>query len=39
MGTRLALKIHEANVVPGKHVFSAAPSVEENLNKFLRRFM
>jgi 2,4-dienoyl-CoA reductase (NADPH2) len=39
MGTRLALKIHEAGVVPGKHVFSAAPSVEENLNKFLKRFM
>lgn len=39
MGTRLALKIHEDGVVPGKHVFSSAPSVEENVNKFLRRFM
>ena len=39
MGTRLALRIHEDGVVPGKHVFTSAPSVEENVNKFLRKFM
>jgi 2,4-dienoyl-CoA reductase (NADPH2) len=39
MGTRLALKIHEPDVVPGKHVFGAEQGVEEKLYKLLSRFM
>ena len=39
MGTRLALKIHEPSVVPGKHVFSAEKGVEEKIFNMLKRFM
>jgi 2,4-dienoyl-CoA reductase (NADPH2) len=39
MGTRLAMKIHEADCVPGKHVSKALPGVEEKLFAVLRRFM
>lgn len=39
MATRLALKIHEPEVVPGQHVFAAEQGVEEKLFNFLRRFM
>ena len=38
MGTRLAIKIHDAGVVPGKHVFSAPIGIEEKLYGLLRRF-
>ena len=38
MGTRLALKIHDSAVVPGKHVFSAEKGVEEQVYKLLRKF-
>ena len=39
MGTRLALKIHEPEVVPGKHVFSSKAGVEEQMFQKLKRFM
>ena len=39
MGTRLALKIHEPGVVPGKHVFASAPSVEEKMFMKMKKFM
>ena len=39
MGTRLATKIHEPNVAPGRHNFKAPVGEEEQLNKLLRRFM
>jgi 2,4-dienoyl-CoA reductase (NADPH2) len=39
MGTRLALKIHEPNVVPGRHVFAAEVGVEEKIFKLVQRFM
>jgi 2,4-dienoyl-CoA reductase (NADPH2) len=39
MGTRLALKIHQSTVVPGKHVFKARPGVEEKIFNTLKRFM
>ena len=39
MGTRLALKIHDPSVVPGKHVFSAGKGIEEKLQEVLKRFM
>ena len=39
MGTRLAMKIHEPNVVPGRHIFHADPGVEEELYQMLKRFM
>jgi 2,4-dienoyl-CoA reductase (NADPH2) len=39
MGTRLALRIHDASVVPGKHVFRTEPCVEEKLYQLLKRFM
>jgi 2,4-dienoyl-CoA reductase (NADPH2) len=39
MGTRLALKIHEADVVPGKHVFQSPVGAEEKMFQFMRRFM
>lgn len=38
MGTRLALKIHDTAVVPGKHVFSAEEGVEEQMFHLLKRF-
>jgi 2,4-dienoyl-CoA reductase (NADPH2) len=37
MGTRLAVKIHEAGVVPGKHVFSAPVGIEEKMYGLLRK--
>ena len=39
MGTRLALKIHEPDVVPGKHSFAARPGFEEKLFNKMKRFM
>jgi 2,4-dienoyl-CoA reductase (NADPH2) len=39
MGTRLALRIHEPEVVPGKHKFEAPPGVEEKLFQFLKKYM
>jgi 2,4-dienoyl-CoA reductase (NADPH2) len=39
MGTRLALKIHESNVVPGQHIFAAKPGVEEKMYNLLQTFM
>jgi len=39
MGTRLAIKIHEPDVVPGSHIFSAPVGVEEKMFSLLRRFM
>jgi 2,4-dienoyl-CoA reductase (NADPH2) len=38
MGTRLALKIHEPEVVPGKHVFSSGRGIEEEMYTLLKRF-
>ena len=38
MGTRLALKIHETDVTPGKHVFKSLPGVEEKMFDVLKRF-
>jgi len=39
MGTRLASKIHEPGVVPGKHNFFATPGPEEKMNQLLSRFL
>ena len=39
MGTRLALKIHDPTVVPGKHVFASKPGIEEDMFQMLKRFM
>jgi 2,4-dienoyl-CoA reductase (NADPH2) len=39
MGFRLAMQIHNPEVVPGKHVFQSRPSSEEKLMKLLRRYM
>ena len=38
MGTRLALQIHEAGVVPGKHKFQSGQGPEEKLFQVLKRF-
>jgi 2,4-dienoyl-CoA reductase (NADPH2) len=38
MGTRLALRIHEPEVVPGKHKFEASPGVEEKLFQFVKKY-
>ena len=38
MGTRLALKIHDPTVVPGKHKFQAPVGSEEKMFQFLRRY-
>lgn len=38
MGTRLALKIHEEGVVPGKHKFQSGQGPEEKLFQTLKRF-
>ena len=38
MGTRLAMRIHEDDLVPGKHVVQPEPGVEEKLFALLRRF-
>lgn len=38
MGTRLAFKIHEESVVPGKHVFSSPVSAEQKVFEMLKRF-
>jgi 2,4-dienoyl-CoA reductase (NADPH2) len=37
MGTRLALKIHEPLVVPGKHVFKAEAGLEEKMYTILKK--
>jgi hypothetical protein len=34
----LALKIHEKDVTPGKHVFKSLPGVEEKMFDILKRF-
>ena len=39
MGVRLALRIHEPDVVPGKHVFAAEPGIEEKFFKLMRKFV
>lgn len=38
MGTRLAMKIHEDDLVPGEHVHKPEPGVEEKLYTLLQRF-
>ena len=38
MGTRLALKIHEKDVVPGKHVFQSKVGAEEKMFQFMKQF-
>ena len=38
MGTRLALKIHEEDVVPGKHKFQSGKGPEEKMFAVLKRF-
>lgn len=39
MGTRLAVKIHDSHVIPGKHKFEAPMGAEEKLQHTLKRFM
>ena len=39
MGTRLALKIHDDSVVPGKHSFKASASAEEKMHGVLSKFL
>jgi 2,4-dienoyl-CoA reductase (NADPH2) len=39
MGTRLAIRIHQPEVTPGKHNFSATPGPEEKMNELLQRFL
>ncbi|GKZ00169.1 hypothetical protein MPSEU_000970100 [Mayamaea pseudoterrestris] len=39
MGTRLALKIHKPEVVPGNHVFFSEGGIEEDMFLMLKRFM
>jgi len=39
MGTRLAIRIHEPDVVTGKHNFYATPGPEEKMNTLLQRFL
>ena len=39
MATRLAIRIHEPEVVPGKHNFFASPGPEEKMNQLLSRFL
>lgn len=39
MATRLAIRIHEPEVVPGKHNFFAPPGPEEKMNTMLQRFL
>lgn len=39
MGTRLAIRIHEPEVTPGKHNFFATPGPEEKMNNLLMRMM
>jgi len=39
MGTRLALKIHDDSVVPGKHSFKASSSAEEKMHGVLSKFL
>jgi 2,4-dienoyl-CoA reductase (NADPH2) len=38
MGTRLATCIHDDNVVQGKHVFQAPPSIEEKMFQLLLKY-
>jgi 2,4-dienoyl-CoA reductase (NADPH2) len=39
MGVRLAVRIHEPAVVPGKHVFATEPVLEQKMFKLMRKFM
>lgn len=38
MGTRLAIRIHEPEVVPGKHHFAATPGPEEKMIGILQKY-
>lgn len=38
MGTRLAVRIHEDEVVPGKHAFAAPQEAEEHMMFMLRKY-
>lgn len=38
MGTRLAVRIHEPDVVPGKHHFAVTPGPEEKMNAILQKW-
>jgi 2,4-dienoyl-CoA reductase (NADPH2) len=38
MGTRLALRIHDTSVVPGKHAFKAETGAEEKMYRVLKRY-
>ena len=39
MGTRLAVKIHDERVIPGKHKFEAPMGAEEKLQQVLKQWM
>jgi len=39
MSTRLALKIHDDSIVPGKHSFKASVGAEEKMMRVLSKFM
>jgi len=39
MGTRLALKIHDDSIVPGKHSLKASVGAEEKMMRILSKFM
>ena len=39
MGTRLALRINDENVTPGKHVFTADDGPEAKLYQILQKFV
>jgi 2,4-dienoyl-CoA reductase (NADPH2) len=39
MGTRLAVKIHDEHVIPGKHKFEAPMGAEEKLQQVLKQWM
>lgn len=39
MGTRLAVKIHDDHVIPGKHKFEAPMGAEEKLQQVLKQWM
>jgi len=39
MGTRLAVRIHDDHVIPGKHKFEAPVGAEEKMQQVLKRWM
>jgi 2,4-dienoyl-CoA reductase (NADPH2) len=39
MGTRLAIKIHDERVIPGKHKFEAPMEAEEKMQELLKKWM